>query len=57
MKRRKDSGNIAMGRNALVRTLKTLFATFYYYALGLFNYMTYTFHKQYRNVCFTLFIS
>lgn len=56
MKRRRNSGSMVVGRNALVRAVKTLLAAFCFYALGLFNCITYTLRRQYRSVCFVLSI-
>ncbi|EFO21887.1 SCPL-2 protein [Loa loa] len=50
MKRRRDSGTMVVGRNAVVRAMKTLLAALCFYALGLFNCITYTIRRQYRNV-------
>lgn len=52
MKRRRDSGSMVVGRNALIRAMKTLLAAFCFYALGLLNCITYTIRRQYRNVRF-----
>ncbi|KAL3994752.1 CTD nuclear envelope phosphatase 1 [Acanthocheilonema viteae] len=50
MKRRRESGSMVVGRNALVRAMKTLLAAFCFYALGLFNCITYTLRRQYCNI-------
>ncbi|VDN84995.1 unnamed protein product [Brugia pahangi] len=50
MKRRRDNGSMVAGRNALMRAVKTLLAAFCFYALGLFNCITYTIRRQYRNI-------
>ncbi|EJW72700.1 hypothetical protein WUBG_16393 [Wuchereria bancrofti] len=56
MKRRRDNGSMVAGRNALIRAVKTLLAAFCFYALGLFNCITYSIRRQYRNVCFASLI-